>query len=319
MWRIHRASRGRSSTDALNVALADVQEGVVARAQLLALGVTPREIETRIAARRLLPVRPGVYAVGRRALTAAGVRVAAVLAAGRGARLAGWSGATQRGWLPEAGTAVDVAVPRDRRLELRGVVPRRIDAASHELDLSGAVPVHAPAMLLLDLAASGRADLLERAWRQAIHAGELDMRDVRRLLDERARAHGMPLIRRLHARRAAVVGQLRNEFELRMLAIIREAGLPEPLCNAPFEVAPGLVLHPDFRIPRLALVIEADGRDGHADVEFLLGDDERDELYAQNGHRTLRFGLWEARRQRGRVIAALRTAAVQRAWRIGPE
>lgn len=67
-----------------------------------------------------------------------------------------------------------------------------------------------------------------------------------------------------------------------------------------------MVLIPDFRIPSQHLVIEADGRDGHADVEFALSDDERDRHYRRLGNSIMRFGWWEVERERGRIVSALR-------------
>lgn len=235
--------------------------------------------------------------------------MAAVLAAGDGARLAGWSAATHRGVLPEAGKLIDVAIPSQRRVTLRGVRTRRAAAGPRDFEVVDGIPTHAVAPMLLDIAALNDAETLEWAWRQCIFRGLLDVRDVAVLLEARAGAHGAPALRALCERRAVLVGELRNRFEVRMLSIIREAGLPEPLCNAPFEVAPGLVLHPDFRIPELRLIIEADGRDGHADVEFQLSDERRDRLYLGQGYHTLRYGHWEARRERGRVVGELRAAA----------
>jgi very-short-patch-repair endonuclease len=90
-----------------------------------------------------------------------------------------------------------------------------------------------------------------------------------------------------------------------MLSIIREAGRPDPLCNVPYAVAPGVVLRPDFRIPSLALVVEGDGRDGHEDVEFEISDDERDAYYRRLGNTVMRVGWWEAKRERGKVVGRL--------------
>src|ERR1700760_2731957 len=63
-------------------ALARGQHGVVTRRQLLALGLTPRGIEHRVARGRLHVVGRGVYAVGRPDLTRNGRWMAAILAGG---------------------------------------------------------------------------------------------------------------------------------------------------------------------------------------------------------------------------------------------
>ena len=74
------------SVDALIAQLAGRQHGVVARRQLVELGVGRRAIGNRVERGRLHVVHRGVYAVGHRALTQRGRWMAAVLAAGPGAR-----------------------------------------------------------------------------------------------------------------------------------------------------------------------------------------------------------------------------------------
>lgn len=68
-------------SDAAIAALAARQYGVVARRQLVALGIGRRAIAFRIERRRLHPLHRGVYAVGHALLSVEGRWMAAVLAA----------------------------------------------------------------------------------------------------------------------------------------------------------------------------------------------------------------------------------------------
>src|SRR4051812_17032289 len=80
-----RAIRGKlpsRAPDALMAALAADQHGVVARSQLLLLGLSGDAIDRRIAARRLHPMYRGVFAVGHRRVSRLGRWMAAVLACG---------------------------------------------------------------------------------------------------------------------------------------------------------------------------------------------------------------------------------------------
>ncbi|WP_354701236.1 hypothetical protein DSM112329_01545 [Paraconexibacter sp. AEG42_29] len=301
------ARRTMRTVDPVIVALAERQHGAVARSQLLALGVSDDHIAARLASGMLVAIHPGVYRLGGGALPPDQLRMAAVLACRRGSRLAGWTGATHRDVLPDAGTRPDVAVPPHRRPDTRRFQVVRAIPVPDEQTLVRGVPTHTVARILLDLARrddGGR--VLEWAWRQAIYKQLLDVAAVRRLLLDRHGQRGVPALQALYDRRAALVGEVRNEFELLMLEIIRAAGLPEPRCNEPWDVGDGLVLRPDFRIPELLLVVESDGKDGHADVEFLLSDAERDARYAAMGYATLRYSKWETTRQRGRVDDELR-------------
>jgi hypothetical protein len=78
-------------------ALIHRQFGVISRRQLLDLGWTAEAIRHRLATGRLHAIYPGVYAVGRPEISIQGKWMAAVLAGGCGARLAGQSMAEQLG------------------------------------------------------------------------------------------------------------------------------------------------------------------------------------------------------------------------------
>ena len=64
---------------------------MIARQQLLALGLSPAGIHRRVRSGRLHPVYAGVYAVGHRVIGLLGRQWAAVLACGEGAALSHWS------------------------------------------------------------------------------------------------------------------------------------------------------------------------------------------------------------------------------------
>src|SRR3954470_14936595 len=66
-------------------ALATRQHGVIARVQLVEIGLSLDAIDYRLKLGRLQPLHRGVYAVGHRALTRHGRWMAAVLAGGPGA------------------------------------------------------------------------------------------------------------------------------------------------------------------------------------------------------------------------------------------
>src|SRR3954454_14950432 len=88
-------------------ALVGRQHGVISRRQLLALGLSSRQIERRIASGRLHPTWRGVYAVGRPLLGRCGRWMAAVLACGPGAVLSHGSAAAVWGFGTEQGGMID--------------------------------------------------------------------------------------------------------------------------------------------------------------------------------------------------------------------
>lgn len=102
---------GISDTDLVIATLADAQHGVVAQAQLLERGLTARQIEHRLEARRLRRMYYGVYAVGHRRLTVEGRWMAAVLAGGLGAVLSHLSAAMAWDLRRSASGLIHVTVP----------------------------------------------------------------------------------------------------------------------------------------------------------------------------------------------------------------
>src|SRR5690349_13043556 len=96
--------------------LADRQHGVVARRQLVALGVGRGAIEKHLSRRLLVPLHRGVYAVGHRRLRIEGRWLAAVLAAGPGAVLSHRDAAALHGMRkPPESSKVSVTTPAHAR------------------------------------------------------------------------------------------------------------------------------------------------------------------------------------------------------------
>lgn len=91
--------------------LASRSDGVVTRRQLLATGVSRREIAQRLATGALLREYPGVYRVGHRAPSVEARYLAAVLACGDGALLSGPAAGYLWGLIKGAAPAPHVLAP----------------------------------------------------------------------------------------------------------------------------------------------------------------------------------------------------------------
>src|SRR3954469_24186100 len=138
--------------DALIAALADRQHGVVARRQLVALGLSARAIEHRLERGRLHLLHRGVYAVGHRVLSQRGWWMAAVLAAGPGAVLSHRSAAALWGIRPTARARIEVTTPK--RLHSRpGLHAHCAVLPPDEMTTYQGIPVTTAPRTLLDLAA----------------------------------------------------------------------------------------------------------------------------------------------------------------------
>lgn len=130
--------------------LAAVQGGVVDRAQLLACGLSASSIKRLIAKGWLIPLLPGVYALGPTALTMRGRLVGPLLYAGFGSALSHPTAAHLWRMLSKDSPVVHLATRRRRR-SIRGIAihrPREIDCAVHD-----GLPVTIPARTLMDISA----------------------------------------------------------------------------------------------------------------------------------------------------------------------
>ena len=147
--------------------LAGRQHGVVARAQLIGLGLGEDAIDGRLRSGRLHRLHRGVYAVGHRAVPREGRWMAAVLACGPGAVLSHRSAAALWGMRGHSGGAIEVTAPRSCR---SGHGIRRHCAAlpAEEVTIEHAIPVTTVPRTLFDLAAvRAESIVVERALREA--------------------------------------------------------------------------------------------------------------------------------------------------------
>ena len=262
--RIDRAMRGKN--DPLRFVIAEHaerQHGVVARWQLLALGVSRYAIDRMIASGYLHPVHRGVHAVGHRKLTARGRTMAAVLACGPMAMASHLTAAWLHGILRDNRSVTDVTVPGRRGGGMHpGVVlhrPRHLHPEDRVI-VDG-IPCTSLARTLLDVAAT-RPRLLRRAFEESERRRILDLRAVEATLARHARHPGASALTEIAGQATAPPPRTRSELEEAFLELIRAEGLPEPTMNA---MAAGYEV--DAVWPEHRLVVEIDH-------------------YATHGHRT---------------------------------
>jgi very-short-patch-repair endonuclease len=234
--------------------LADRQDGVVARRQLIALGYSAREIRRRVEAGRLHIIHRGVYAVGRRKLTVRGRWMAAVLACGPGAVLSHRDAAVlhnlRRGG---GGNAVHVTAPGRSRHPRPGIHVHNVRHLDPEdRDVVDGIPVTSLHRTLLDYAETARRQELRWAFEQYDRMDQLDFRKLDAVIKRNPGRRGIKPLRALMAEYRGF-DDTRSGNERRFLALIREAGLPEPGVNVVVE---GIVV--DFFWPQQRFVVEVD-------------------------------------------------------------
>ena len=281
--------------------LVERQHGVVARGQLLAVGLSAKAIRHRVAKGRLHVVRPGVYAVGRPELTRYGIWMAAVLSCGPEAVLSHRTAAALWEIRRYRGERVEISVPREVRRNRPGLTIYRravLQRTQHH-----GIPTTPPAATLIDLAATVTRKQLEAAINEADNHDLIDP-DTLRKAAEQTRRPGAKALR--HALDEATFTLTRSQLERSFPPIARNAGLPTPRTQAKvngYEV--------DFHWPTLNLVVETDSLRYHRTPTQQATDHRRDQAHARGGLTPLRFTHHQVAHHPANVQATLQAVALR--------
>ena len=285
-------------------ALAAAQHGVVARWQLVELGLGRGAIQHRLDRGRLHRVHVGVYNVGHPRVMPRGRLMAAVLACGRQAVLSHRSAAALWNLLADNRRRTDVTVPGRTRAGIGAVIlhqPRTLDA--RDVTVVDAIPATAVGRTLLDVAATRPWRELERAFENAERQRVLDLREVRDVLERspghRGRRPLVALIEQLHDPPPT----LRSELERELLERLIAAKLPLPSLNVTVEGH-----EVDFAWLDHKVIVEIDGWEFHRGRAAFERDRRRDVDLQLRGYIVLRFTWARLRHEPDAVIAAVREA-----------
>jgi hypothetical protein len=276
------------------------QHGVMTRRQLLAAGVSDREIRRRVAIKRIRRVHDGVYEIPRATRKQIALFTAAVLACGDGAVLSHRSAAAHWGLRPQSTGPVTVSVPRRarQRAGLR-IYEARLDV--RDLAQQGGLPCTTVARTLIDSAAERTAQDLKRMLERAQILRIFDKREFDDALTRANGRRGVGTLRELLAALTDDVPPTRSELERRFLDLIAAASLPSPIANGTVcghEV--------DFHWPHARLVVETDGAETHATLTAFHRDRERDLDLQLHGWDVIRITWGQLVDEPERVIALLR-------------
>jgi Protein of unknown function (DUF559) len=284
------APRPAADLDRAMAALAGRQHGVVARWQLLGLGLSPQMIKTRIRRGGLGRLHRGVYAVGHRAITVEGRWMAAVLAFGPEAVLSHRSAGQLWGLVPRSRIRPEVTCPTHVAGRPHLIVHQSALPGDEVVRVRG-MPVTSVPRTMFDLAGMLKEREVERAWNEMEVRGYTDRLSVPHLLDRYPGRKGSVLLARLAAREALPVGITRNELEERFLALIDRFGLPRPRMNAHLALR-GRFYEIDCLWEDLRVAIELDGGGAHGTTRAFQKDRERDRILLAAGYRTARI-TWD--------------------------
>jgi very-short-patch-repair endonuclease len=286
--------------------LARRQHGVVARRQLLGLGLKEDQIIRRLRLGRLVRLDAGVYAVGHSALTQRGRWMTAVLGCGPGAVLSHHSAAALWG-IGGGRELIHVTAPRRGRS--RGAVRRHFARLpDDERTTVDGIPVTTPPRTVLDLAATADVHTVEIALRNLEFHRLRDRLSIPTLLQRYPGHRGAVALRTAHARQAADPGgRTRSPFEEVFLPFLDRFDLPRPRLN--FQIHLGEKRYEvDCFWPAQRLVVELDGFAAHGTRRAFRDDRQRDRRLIVAGYHPMRISREQLEDEPAEIAADLQTA-----------
>jgi REase_MTES_1575/Transcriptional regulator, AbiEi antitoxin len=279
--------RPKPDADRRIAALAGRQHGVVARSQLLRLGVSAEAIKRRVTAGRLHPLHRGVFAVGHRVLTVEGRWMAATLATAGALSHATAAGAW--GLRRRASGLIHVTATSARRRA--GVKVHRNALAPQDSTTYRGIPITTPARTIIDLARTLEGRPLEDI---------LDFAELRGLVDFAGFANRPipPSLQAVLSLYTAGSTVTRSDMENRFLQLCDDHGIPRPIANSHVEGE-----EVDFVWREHRVVVEVDGYRYHRAPSRFESDRERDVMLTVAGWEVLRF-TWTQLTTRPAWVAA---------------
>lgn len=255
--------------------LVEAQYGVVARRQLLGLGMSTDAIKHRLKAGRLHRLHAGVYAVGHRAIRQEGTWMAAVLAGGEGAVLSHRSAAALWGLRAQVPARVEITSPRSTRSTSR-LHRHRVHLPSEEVTVRNRIPVTTVSRTLFDLSAALSPSELERAIREAEVLRLPQRPPLAEFLGRYPRHRGARSLRKTLQRLSRLPrGNTRSSLEDHFLRFAARARLPMPETNAKI-MAGGSRHEVDCLWRGERLILELDGHEVHGTRSAFESDRKRD-------------------------------------------
>jgi hypothetical protein len=273
-------------------ALADEQEGVVSRRQLLDLGLTPAQAHQNMENGRWRRLLPGVFATFTGPVGPLAEVWAAVLYAGAGAAASHGTALWLANLLDELPRPINISVGHRRRVRnQRGLRIHRVKALDDRPD-SVVHPAAQPLRVRVEVAVLDQAETSSAAV-----AVDLVLRATQRRLTTAARVSDALAERRRHRFRALLLEVLADAaqgvaspLERHYLRSVERAHrLPRGGRNQLERAATGGSRYRDVRYPKWKTIVELDGREAHPD-DGAFRDLRRDNEAVVAADWTLRYG-----------------------------
>lgn len=208
------------------------QSGAVHRSQVLDAGFTLHELQGLVARGALTPALRWTFTLPGTGTALQTRSWCGVLSAGQGAMVTGAKALALMGALPERTGPIECLRSRGRPRPQPGLVVRTApDLADREAHTVDGIPVTTFARSVLEFAANGRADDVDRALdsgaRLRLFNG-LDFEQLRLALPDH---RGLPALESALAQLDENTGRKRSELERRLVSLLTSADLPPLVVN----------------------------------------------------------------------------------------
>ncbi len=284
--------------------LAQAQDGIVTRAQLMSVGVSDSAVSRLARSGALHSVSRGVFLVRGAPLTYRARLWAAVCASG--GTLAFTTAAHLWGLVDDPPALIDVAIdPRRRICGTPGVRLHRVAHPDGARALRCGLPVTTRRDALLDHLGGLRVADAVRLTDRALQRGWLRTGDLDRRVEQHPGRRGNPVLRAV-AQRCGDGAAAESERVLHRL--LRSAGIRGWVANHPLWFDGELVAVLDVAVPGRRLAIEIDGMAFHTDADRFQADRRRQNAVVGLGWTVLRFTWADLVDRPGYVLAVIRAS-----------
>jgi very-short-patch-repair endonuclease len=225
--------------------------------------------------------------------------MAAVLAAGPGAVLAGRSAAAL--WCMRQTSRSDVEVISPRLCRRPGIAARCMVLRADETDQEDGIPVTTPARTLFDLAAVVTPAQLEAAFNEAEYRRLTSPVSLDALLERYPRRKGNSAVKQVldnHRKNGAT--RTRSDLERALISLLDAHHLPRPRINRNTEHG-----ELDATWPEHKLSVEVDGWAAHGTRQAFEDDRARDRALVVDGWRVIRLTWRQLEAEPARIAAQL--------------
>jgi len=308
----HHVAQGEN--EALEFAASN--NGVLTRSQAMALGMSSRTIDRRVAQGRLVRVTsqmvllPGTLLSEKAILAAATTALPAVVSHQSAARMHG----VELKW--PAGQSVSVPVRRSNRF-LGVTVHQLTDLLEQHVTRREGLPITTATRTVVDLAAVVASKELAVVLDHLQRRGQTSYEEVASLLESLARK-GKPGVSRLRKLLSARLGRpliTESALETLLLEVIVGGGLPLPTTQFHPTWLRRIKGRVDMAYLNENLIIEADSLRWHGSASSFQLDRQRDNLAQLAGWIVLRFTWEDLTTRPSYVVGSLRRALSMRSER----